>query len=45
MYQVLDFQLLLALNLQNFLRKSFKNYVENTYFEPKNKKPFFQILR
>ena len=32
------------LNLQNFLR-SFKTYVENTYFEPKEKGPFFQILR
>ena len=29
------------LNLQNLLRQSFKKYVENTYFEPKEKGPFF----
>ena len=33
------------LNLQNFLRKSFQKYVENTYFEPKEKQPYSQILR
>ena len=32
------------LNLQNFLRKSFQKYVENAYFEPKEKRPYFQIL-
>ena len=35
------FSYYLILNLQSVLRQSFKKYVENTYFEPKEKGPFF----
>ena len=40
-----DFQLLLNSKSSKLPSKVFKKYVENTYFEPKEKGPFFQILR